>query len=53
MTKRMGQALPVQPDGRAIWKPPGPSSHFRHACRVDVASAQTEKPCQFSSKGAT
>ncbi|RUU14011.1 hypothetical protein EOD23_02525 [Mesorhizobium sp. USDA-HM6] len=45
MTKRMGQDLPVQPHGRAIWKPRRPSSHIRHTFRVDAASAQTEKPC--------
>ncbi|CDX34998.1 hypothetical protein MPLSOD_200015 [Mesorhizobium sp. SOD10] len=53
MTKRVGQGLPVPPDGRAIWKPRRPSSHVRHACRVDVTSAQTEKPCQFSYKRST
>ncbi|RAZ82999.1 hypothetical protein DPM33_33755 [Mesorhizobium hawassense] len=40
-TKRMGQALPVPPDGRGIWKPQRPSSHVRHAIRVYFASAQT------------
>ncbi|BCM17607.1 hypothetical protein MJ8_13730 [Mesorhizobium sp. J8] len=46
------KAFPYKPDGRAIWKPPRPSSHFRHAGRVDVASAPAQKPCPLV-KGAT
>ncbi|CDX57465.1 hypothetical protein MPL1032_220014 [Mesorhizobium plurifarium] len=47
MTKRVGQGLPVPPDGRAIWKPRRPSSHVRHACRVDVASAKPRSHARF------
>lgn len=52
MTKRVGQGLPVPPDGRAIWKPRRPSSHVRHACRVDVASAKPRSHARFLLKGA-